>query len=348
MSSHSPFISNAVIAHYVVSIIDFMAPRGVYVQALLANTGLREVDLRQAPDQPITLVALFELLHNLHTEDPSPTLSFEYGLSLQLSHHGFLGYALQSSQTLGDALQLAHDFAQTRSQIIRFSTHQDADCAIIRLEDHGALERWYAHVIEALLGCFYSIGNTLLGRIGPNQVTLNLALAEQAHHHVLKHLFGSNVRFNCQVTEISVPISWLNTPLPKSDPQLAALAEARCRDELAHNQQYACLQPQPVFITNVLSAISQHIASADAQAQVAQALHMTPRTLHRRLAQHGLQFKMLLDELRQHQAKALLQSRRESLASIALALGYSDQANFVRAFKRWTNQTPSQFLRALP
>lgn len=348
MPNHSRSLSNALIAHYVVSVIDFMASRGVCAHALLANTELCEDDLRQSPNQPITHQALLELLHNLHTQDTSSTLSFEIGLSLGLNHHGFLGYAVQSSQTLGDALQLVHEFAQTRSQIIHFRLHQCDDTVIIQFDDLGVLERWYGRVIEALLACFYGIGHSLLGAIAPNQVTLNLALEEQPHHLVIKQLFGANVRFNCSLTVISFPASWLSTVLPKSDPQLAALAAARCRDELAQTQHSADQPPQSEFINKVVDFTAQHIASTDAQARVAQALHMTPRTLHRRLAQHGLQFKTLLDELRQNQARALLYSRRDSLASIALALGYSDQANFVRAFKRWTNQTPSQFLRTLP
>ena len=349
MATTSPHSAAALVGYYLTFIIDFMQPRGLSAEALLQNTGLDEADLRQRPEQPIALSALLELMHNLHTLDPSPTLSLEFGLSLQLSSHGFLGYALQASPTLGDALQLAHDFAQIRSQIISFSFHETATIASIRIDDHGALGVWYQHIVETLLACFFSIGTKLLGAIELDQVQLDLDIEEQVQHRLLKQMFGTNLRFNCRHTEITFPASWLATSLPQSDPQLAALAAARCRDELAQTQHYAAqqTQPQAEFITKVLNLMKQEMASSNAQEAIAQALHITPRTLHRRLAQHGLQFKTLLDELRHDTALEQLRLQHDSLADIALMLGYSDQANFVRAFKRWTGQTPSQFLRGL-
>ena len=349
MPTASPHSAIALVGHYLIFVIDFMQPRGLSAEALLQNTGLDEADLRQRPEQPIALSALLELMHNLHTLDPSPTLSLEFGLSLQLSSHGFLGYALQASPTLGDALRLAHDFAQIRSQIISFSFHESVTIASIRIDDHGALGMWYQHIVETLLACFFSIGTKLLGAIELDQVQLDLDIEEQVQHRLLKQMFGTNLRFNCRHTEITFPASWLATSLPQSDPQLAALAAARCRDELAQAQHYAAQQtkPQAEFIAKVVSLLKHEMASANAQEIIAQALHITPRTLHRRLAQHGLQFKNLLDELRHTTALEQLRLQRDSLADTAFMLGYSDQANFVRAFKRWTGQTPSQFLRDL-
>ncbi|MEO6699639.1 MAG: helix-turn-helix transcriptional regulator, partial [Paraperlucidibaca sp.] len=186
-------------------------------------------------------------------------------------------------------------------------------------------------------------GNKLLGHLELDKIRVDLAIEELAHHRVLRHMLSDNVHFNCSHTEVTIPASWLATRLPQSDPQLAALAAARCREELQHAQQHA--QPQADFIAKVLVLLKQEMAASNAQEAIASALHMTTRTLHRRLEQHGLRFKTLLDELRHQSALEQLRAQHLSMADVALALGYSDQANFVRAFKRWTGQTPSQFQR---
>ena len=51
----------------------------------------------------------------------------------------------------------------------------------------------------------------------------------------------------------------------------------------------------------------------------------------------------LLEETREELAKAYITEGRYGLAEVAYLLGFSDQANFTRAFKRWTGTTPSEF-----
>jgi AraC-like DNA-binding protein len=66
--------------------------------------------------------------------------------------------------------------------------------------------------------------------------------------------------------------------------------------------------------------------------------------LQRQLAQEDKSFSSVVDEMRQHKATAMLRKREMSLDSIAEKLGYTDTANFTRAFKRWTGTTPKRFL----
>lgn len=69
---------------------------------------------------------------------------------------------------------------------------------------------------------------------------------------------------------------------------------------------------------------------------------MTPRTLHRRLIDEGTSFRELLEEVRHTLAVEHLKSGRFSIEEIAYTLGYSDLANFRRAFKRWEDVPPSE------
>ncbi|WP_166416804.1 AraC family transcriptional regulator [Cochlodiniinecator piscidefendens] len=80
--------------------------------------------------------------------------------------------------------------------------------------------------------------------------------------------------------------------------------------------------------------------------QTASAMHMTPRTLIRRLHADGTSFQAIKDALRRDIAIRDLQAGRKSVEAIAHDVGFSSAANFHRAFQRWTGSTPSSYRKA--
>jgi len=72
---------------------------------------------------------------------------------------------------------------------------------------------------------------------------------------------------------------------------------------------------------------------------------MSPRTLRRRLAEEGTSFRGVLERIRFEAAEERLREPTLSLAEIAAELGYADQANFARAFRGWTGESPSAYRR---
>ena len=79
--------------------------------------------------------------------------------------------------------------------------------------------------------------------------------------------------------------------------------------------------------------------------QITEKLHMSDRTLKRQLAAEGTSFSAILEEVRHRQAIALLSRSDFTLDRISECLGYSDVANFNRAFRRWTGKTPGKWRR---
>ena len=78
-------------------------------------------------------------------------------------------------------------------------------------------------------------------------------------------------------------------------------------------------------------------------AVTARLLRLPARTLHRRLEDEGTSFRQLLEQVRHTLALAHLRQGRFTVEEVAYALGYSDIANFRRAFKRWESKPPSAF-----
>jgi len=72
-------------------------------------------------------------------------------------------------------------------------------------------------------------------------------------------------------------------------------------------------------------------------------LNRSSSTLQRQLQAEGLTYRSVLENTRRSLAEEYLREGSQSHAQIAYLLGFSDQSNFSRAFKRWTSMSPRQF-----
>lgn len=78
---------------------------------------------------------------------------------------------------------------------------------------------------------------------------------------------------------------------------------------------------------------------------IAQNMNLHERALHRKLKSEGYTFEALVDEVRISEVKKLLAHGTIPMSQIAGLLGYNEQSSFNRAFKRWFNMTPKQYLQ---
>jgi AraC-like DNA-binding protein len=78
---------------------------------------------------------------------------------------------------------------------------------------------------------------------------------------------------------------------------------------------------------------------------IAARLHLSPRTVHRRLEEEGSSFRSIKDALRRDMALARLIKTRDPIARIATDLGYNDTSAFYRAFVEWTGMAPAHYRR---
>jgi AraC-like DNA-binding protein len=76
---------------------------------------------------------------------------------------------------------------------------------------------------------------------------------------------------------------------------------------------------------------------------VAAELHMSPRSLQRKLSAENTTFRKLVEAVRQELAESYLADGNTPLMEISYLLGFSAQSAFSRAFKRWTGSTPQEF-----
>jgi AraC-like DNA-binding protein len=100
-----------------------------------------------------------------------------------------------------------------------------------------------------------------------------------------------------------------------------------------------------VEFTNSLSQLIRNLLPEGypSLAIAAEAAGMSIRTFQRRLEDSNLNYSQLVEKIRFEQATHLLQDPANPIIDIAFDLGYTDAANFSKAFKRWTGVSPRRF-----
>ena len=144
-------------------------------------------------------------------------------------------------------------------------------------------------------------------------------------------LSRSTVRFANRLTAFEVP----QHLLPKQLPQRIASTAAPDYEPLEHIFPVAIRQVVEGMMKDEIPKI----------ASVADALGTSVRTLQRRLSDMDETFSAILETARMRSANRLIANGEHSLKQIAQKLGYSDQAHFTRAFRRWNGVSPAAFRR---
>ncbi|MEL6885777.1 MAG: AraC family transcriptional regulator ligand-binding domain-containing protein [Pseudomonadota bacterium] len=152
-------------------------------------------------------------------------------------------------------------------------------------------------------------------------------------------IFPSPVRFGQPATSISFAVAALGPVQVRSSGELDRFLENAPRDWIFTSSHE---HTQALRVRNYLGQAgwdSAHLTGAAA------AMHMTPRTLIRKLEADSTSFQAIKDALRRDIAIRHLQTGHHSIESIALEVGFSSAASFHKAFHRWTGNTPSAYRR---
>jgi AraC-like DNA-binding protein len=152
--------------------------------------------------------------------------------------------------------------------------------------------------------------------------------------------FRCPLRFGQAVASMTFPAEVLDRQLPAANREVGCVLDRTLSDyltKLRHDD----------IISRTKSAISEYLPSGNVTGQmVAGALHMSPRNLQRRLSAEGTSYRKLVDAVRQELAESYLRNRSFTVAEISYLVGFSSQAAFSRAFKRWAGLTPQAYREA--
>ncbi|MET0341687.1 MAG: AraC family transcriptional regulator [Polyangiales bacterium] len=319
---------------YAAQLVQLAGRWNVAPAQLLEGTGLSEAQLADAQAR-VSPHALWLLVERALTLTREPGLGYYFGLQLKLSSHGTVGFAAMTSATLRAALMIAERYVALRMPFLTLRLEVDGDDAALVLGDTFVERNVRVFATEALFTALVQMARSLLGR--PMQGMAELAYDEPAYFLGFAHLWPGPVRFGRPRSCLQFPASVLDEALQMADEVAARQALAECERELS------TLQATSSLLAGVRQQLGANDRGFPTLTELARARHVSPRTLKRRLAEQNTSYQHLLDELRRDRALKLLDVRGNTIEEIAALLGYSDAANFNRAFRRWMGVSPSQW-----
>ncbi|MEJ8561600.1 AraC family transcriptional regulator ligand-binding domain-containing protein [Yoonia sp. GPGPB17] len=189
------------------------------------------------------------------------------------------------------------------------------------------------------------LAHGLLSWLARHEVPINgvdFVFSRPAFEEDYTLIFPAPIRFDSETTAIRFDAKVLGPVQVRSSADLDKFLENAPRDWIfTLSQQHT----QSLRVRAYLSQIDwcdAHLGGA------AEALHMTPRTLIRKLEADGTSFQAIKDALRRDIAIRRLQVGEASIEAIAQDVGFTSAASFHKAFKRWTGVTPRAYRRKSP
>jgi AraC-like DNA-binding protein len=323
-------------AIHALHLADLVERWGVSGLALLKGSGLRRADLAQ-PGRRLSIAVMGGLVERARMLTKEPALGVYFGLQTRISWHGYLGLAAMTAQTVRGALELTTRFSPTRTGALSLSLETDGAEARLIIDERAQLGAARDTILLSILVGIWQLGCSLTGR----QLTGTAELAMPAPPYLakFKDLMPGRVLFDKPAHRLVFDAAILDLPLVSADPAALALTRAQCERELE------ALGFEGPFQDRVRALALSGSGGARSLEEVAAQLGLSSRTLKRRLAEMGTSFSDILAKERQQRALSLLRTSSLPLVDVAEHLGYSDVANFSRAFRRWTGGTPGALRR---
>jgi AraC-like DNA-binding protein len=164
-----------------------------------------------------------------------------------------------------------------------------------------------------------------------------------SYHQVYAEVFGGKERFSQEFTGIEFAAHVLDRRHLHANPELQTVVHKQAEQRLERLSR-----PIGVMDRLRMYLLSQPAARVPTMAAAARQLGVSVRTLRRRLAEDGVSYRALTQQMQGERACMMLRNPDLTLQAIADALGFLDTTAFYRAFKRWTGRTACDYRDAPP
>ena len=291
------------------------------------------------PDARIPRRSMLALWTRINAAIPDPTFGLRLGMGRRVADYGLVGYTLRFSRTLGESLERLARYDRLIAEWLRVEIRRDASAAVVTVRTGPGFET-LRQAVDSQLASLVSLAREVTQS---SLVPIEVRLPYHAEGDFSEHraFFRAPLTFEARDPAVILRPGDLDRPNPPAEEALTHYL-----DELAH-QALDRLDPETSFAARVRQAISVELGRGRLGiATVSRHLHVSPRSLQRRLHEEGMTWESLLASLRQETAELLLGKPDLSVAEVACLLGYSDSGAFIRAFRRWRGVPPSAFRHA--
>jgi len=307
-----------------------LAELGVPLEDVLAGTGLVAQDL--SPDRFLELSAMLQVLDNSVARTGREDLGLLLGARQTAAVLGPMLGLVRSAATLGEGLSDLTAFQDLNSSAAVTYIRKQGKSVFFGygIHDPRATSSPITHdIVLALLTRI--VEELTKGGIRPREY---LSMRPLPRNPGKWSSLGAEVHFGEAETGFYLTLEDMAFPLPAADPNLRERALNELFSQPALDKAKWAHRTRRALRTLLLEGTSS-------ASDVAVHLGVGPRSLRRLLKREGTSFQDVLEEVRLAISRDLLTMSSLSIGDLAVTLNFSNTPAFIRAFKRWTGETPA-------
>lgn len=299
---------------------------------LLQVAGLDESQL-SSPYARLSLSKNLLLWRAIEQYRPQADTGLRIGEMVKPSYFQLFSVTLLHSNNLGAAFQKSMRYTRLLSDGGQYFIVPEADQVALCYQPVDA--GFSHHQVDAVLVLLRNFSSWLACRpLSLRGVEVQHAEPENIHEY--QRIFSAPITFNSQRNALLFDSELLNEPLALGDDYLAAMHEQMLESQLQLLQQMDTAGK----VRHILLQSENLLIERE---QIAAKLHVSERSLQRKLQECGTSFQQLLFEERNQRAKQLLLHSNHSLTEISAQLGFAESSVFSRAFRRWNGVSPLEY-----
>lgn len=327
-------MSSTLLASATLSMWRALQHHGYDAHAIFDRAGLNPSMLHQ-PGERFRLAVVKRLWERVLRETGDPCFGLKIGQHWHPSMAHALGYAVLASDTLHEAFSRLSRYFKviTTSRETASLIRRNGDYLFLwddTQSDYRISDAEYDEAFAAIVAMMrISAGEDA------SPLRLNMRRAPPPCEAEFKRFFRAPIRYSANENSIALPGTLVEAALPSGNIQIARECDRIIDTYLAR------LDRSHVAACTRAKLIEKLPAGTPSEGDIARALNLSVRSLQRRLGDEHTTFKQLLDDTRRELALQYIRDPSVTITEMTYLLGYSEPANFSRAFKRWTGSSPS-------
>lgn len=269
-----------------------------------------------------------------------PKLGLYAGQHFGLAGYGPFGLLLMTAANALEACQVGVKYQEVAYLFGKLSMDNTPPFMTLSIETdplpqeitHFIIDRDVSGMYKMIEDMAHSLGHSLQLK----EVWLPFKQPSDISHY--EQRFNCPIKFDQPLARLIIEPNDLAATFPQANAMAFELYRSQCEAQLKrqksdNDQLHQNARQYLELFTHQYPSINQ----------LSQYLHISERTLRRRLKEQGYSYQQLLDDVRFNKAKHLLKNSQESQESISQTLGFSEAPAFNHAFLRWSGISPGKW-----